>query len=178
MCNPVAHPCPSFDRLFGLGRSTPSLASLPSPHIPVRSFGRFDEITYLVENSSCLTLHASRLTRGVVGANQIQLCSTGSGRSAPCFAQLLYIEIAFRPVVRVGNITPSLASLPSRYIPVPSLGGSEATLSRLGNASRLAHPLGLGRSIIGIPRRQGLLGGRLSLLNSSVRRGFRATYWQ
>jgi hypothetical protein len=37
-------------------RMTPSLASQPCPHIHVRSFGRFDEITDLVENSSAFTL--------------------------------------------------------------------------------------------------------------------------
>jgi hypothetical protein len=29
--------------------------SQPSRHIPVPSFGRFDEITYLVENAAALT---------------------------------------------------------------------------------------------------------------------------
>jgi hypothetical protein len=37
-------------------RMTPSVANQPCPHIHVRSFGRFDEITDLVENASALTL--------------------------------------------------------------------------------------------------------------------------
>ena len=37
------------------GEATPSMASQPSRHIPVPSFGRFDEITYLVENAAALT---------------------------------------------------------------------------------------------------------------------------
>jgi hypothetical protein len=36
--------------------TTPSLASLPSSAIRGRSFGRFDEITDLVEKASALTL--------------------------------------------------------------------------------------------------------------------------
>jgi hypothetical protein len=35
--------------------STPSMASLPCPTIPGRAFGRFDEITDLVEKASALT---------------------------------------------------------------------------------------------------------------------------
>jgi hypothetical protein len=38
------------------GDATPSVASLPRPRILARSFGRFDEILYLVEKTSDLTL--------------------------------------------------------------------------------------------------------------------------
>jgi hypothetical protein len=44
------------------GNTTPSMASRPSPPIHGRSFGRFDEITHLVENASALTL-ARRVSR-------------------------------------------------------------------------------------------------------------------
>jgi hypothetical protein len=44
-------------------RMTPSLASQPCPHIHVWLFGRFDEITDLIENASALTL-APRSWRG------------------------------------------------------------------------------------------------------------------
>jgi len=42
---------------------TPSVANLPSPHIHVQSFGRFDEITDLVEETSALTLARRRRVR-------------------------------------------------------------------------------------------------------------------
>jgi hypothetical protein len=41
--------------------ATPSVASLPIPPIQGRSFGRFDEITDLVENASDLTLARHKL---------------------------------------------------------------------------------------------------------------------
>ena len=47
------------------GDITPSLASQPSPHFRVRSFGRFDEIVYLVEKTPDLTLAWRRRVRGV-----------------------------------------------------------------------------------------------------------------
>jgi hypothetical protein len=47
--------------MFFVGRAvwasiTPSMVSLPSPRIPARSFGRFDEILYLVGKAPDLTL--------------------------------------------------------------------------------------------------------------------------
>jgi hypothetical protein len=48
------------------GDTTPSMARQPSPHLLVRSFDRFDEITDLVENASDLTLARRRRVRRAV----------------------------------------------------------------------------------------------------------------
>jgi hypothetical protein len=45
------------------GDITPSMARLPSSAIRGRSFGRFDEILYLVEKTSALTLARHRRVR-------------------------------------------------------------------------------------------------------------------
>jgi hypothetical protein len=42
--------------MFSSARTTPSVANLPCPHIHVRSLGRFDEITDLVEKTPGLAL--------------------------------------------------------------------------------------------------------------------------
>jgi hypothetical protein len=77
LSNPLLHPCSNAERATAstpstaapaqsrchyslsaglFGNTTPSVASLPSPRILARSFGRFDEILYLVEETSALTL--------------------------------------------------------------------------------------------------------------------------
>jgi hypothetical protein len=55
---------------------TPSKASQPGPHILVRSFGRFDEITDLVENASRdaspSLVRCGQLTRPWVSVRPVQ----------------------------------------------------------------------------------------------------------
>jgi len=52
--------CPFLVPRAPAARIMPSLASQPSRHIRVPSFGRFDEIAYLVEMASGLTLLARK----------------------------------------------------------------------------------------------------------------------
>jgi hypothetical protein len=78
-CGRPAHPCPcvrrmrlTLSRALGaalsgvLRRCASWSASLrPSQHIRVQSFGRFDEILYLVKKTSTLTLTGSRGDRSI-----------------------------------------------------------------------------------------------------------------
>jgi hypothetical protein len=67
-----------YVRIFSVDRAdrvsiTPSMVSPPSPRIPARSFGRFDEILYLVEKAPDLTLARHRRPKGVTSTATLRL---------------------------------------------------------------------------------------------------------
>src|SRR5260370_8294855 len=62
------------------GDITPSMASLPSPPIHGRSFGRFDEILYLVEKYTRPHPRSARRVRRARGVTLTRLPHLGRGR--------------------------------------------------------------------------------------------------
>jgi hypothetical protein len=106
---------------------TPSMASQPSPHFPVRAFGRFDEITDLVDNAADLTL----ARHGDSGARARPLrcgsCPTAArpiplhfaalirSRTSPDFRVWSLATMSLTPVPSFGRFDEAFSALPSTY---------------------------------------------------------------
>jgi hypothetical protein len=104
-CSPSAGP---------FGNTTPSMARQPSPVIHDRSFGRFDEILYLVEKASVLTLAQHRRIKGVTLTATLPHRASAAAQSIPPCIAVRCMYLTLTDFVRCHILVASCAQIALR----------------------------------------------------------------